>query len=239
VNDSDVVPPVNGIVGAPNVFVRLGGATTVSDAFDVFPVPPSAEETVTELSFTPADVPVTFTENMHVSPAISDAPVSVTAVAFGAAAIVPPSQLPLKPLGVDTTTPAGNVSANAIPVSGPFAAGFVMVKPSDVDPFSGTVAAPNAFVICTAPAVTLSVAVAGAPLPPSFEETVDVVFTFAPAVVPVTASETVHDALAASVAPLRLTKLDPDTAEIVPGGMQLWLNMLLVATTRPAGNVSV
>jgi hypothetical protein len=357
-----VVELLSGTVAAAKAFVKLGGATTVSVALDVSPVPPSVEDTVTELFFTPADVPVTFREKVHDAPAVSDAPLRLTELAVAVAVIVPPPQLPLRLFGVATTRPAGSVSVKPMPVSGPLAAGLVTVNPSDVDPPSATDDAPKAFPIWTAPATcseavavfpvppfvdvtvtelffvplvvpvtltvnvhvppagsrmpvadtppdpatalpwklahveaaplgvattrpagkvsvsptplsassglglvsvnvivlvpfsaiddganafaitggasTVRVAVAAEPLPPSLEAIVDVVFTFAPALVPVTASEIVHDALAASVAPLRLTRDDPGTAEIVPGGAQLWLNMLLVATTRPAGKVS-
>jgi hypothetical protein len=40
-----LVEPFSGIVAAPNDLLNVGGAITVSDAFDVFPVPPFAEVT--------------------------------------------------------------------------------------------------------------------------------------------------------------------------------------------------
>lgn len=43
-NVSDVLP-FSGIVGAPNVFMMLGGDTTVRFALAVLPVPPSVDET--------------------------------------------------------------------------------------------------------------------------------------------------------------------------------------------------
>jgi len=52
-----LVEPFSGMLAAPNVLVRVGAATTVIEAFEVLPVPPSVEVTVTELFFTPAVVP--------------------------------------------------------------------------------------------------------------------------------------------------------------------------------------
>jgi hypothetical protein len=58
-----------------------------------------------------------------------------------------------------------------------------------------------------------------------------------PAPIPATFTDTVHDALAARVAPERLTELMPATAVAVP--RQLLLNPPGVATTSPAGKLSV
>ncbi|PYX89836.1 MAG: hypothetical protein DMG67_14145, partial [Acidobacteria bacterium] len=43
----------------------IGGATTVMEAFEVLPVPPSVEVTWTLLFFTPVVVPCTSTETVH------------------------------------------------------------------------------------------------------------------------------------------------------------------------------
>src|SRR5262245_3303484 len=59
--------------------------------------------------------------------------------------MVPLPQLPLSPLGVATTRPAGNVSVNATPVSAVPAFGLVTVKVSDVEAPMTIDAAPNAF----------------------------------------------------------------------------------------------
>ena len=58
-----------------------------------------------------------------------------------------------------------------------------------------------------------------------------------PAVVPCTFTETVQLALEASVPPVRLTLPDPATAVAVPP--HVLFNALGVATTRPAGRLSV
>jgi hypothetical protein len=62
-------------------------------------------------------VPVTFTENVHEVLCASVAPVRLITLVACVAVIVPPPQLPTRPLGVETTKPAGNVSLNPTPVS--------------------------------------------------------------------------------------------------------------------------
>lgn len=52
-----LVEPFNGILAAPNALLIAGGPTTVIEAFDVLPVPPLVELTVTLLFFTPPVVP--------------------------------------------------------------------------------------------------------------------------------------------------------------------------------------
>ena len=59
-------------------------------------------------------------------------------VAPPAPALAVPPQLLLSPLGAETTTPFGNVSVNATPVSAVAAFGLEMVKPSVLVPLSGT-----------------------------------------------------------------------------------------------------
>jgi hypothetical protein len=94
---------------------------------------------------------------------------------------------------------------------------LVIVNVSDVLLPTGMVAAPNALVIVGgATTTTVSVAVLlVAPVPPSVEEIVPVVLSFAPTEVPVTLTTRVQDALAASVIPDRLTVPEPATAETV------------------------
>ena len=54
------VPP--GVMSAgENALLNVGGLAAVSEALDVLPVPPLAEETVTLLFLTPAVVAVTIT----------------------------------------------------------------------------------------------------------------------------------------------------------------------------------
>jgi hypothetical protein len=134
--------------------------------------------------------------------------------------------------------PAGNVSVKPIPLSAiAFGAGFVMVKLRLVVPFRGIVAAPKDFVIVGG-ATTVRLADPDPPLPPSAEVTAPVVLFCTPAAVPVTFTLNVHDALAASVAPVRLTLADPAAAVIVPPP-QVPVTPLGAATCSPAGKVSV
>lgn len=93
-----------------------GGATTVMDAVAVFPVPAVVEVTVTMLFSTAALVPVTFTETVHDALSASVPPDKLTDPNPPTAVTVPP-QLPLTPLGVSTTRPAGKESVNATSAS--------------------------------------------------------------------------------------------------------------------------
>lgn len=52
-----VVPPLSGMLAAPNALIRTGGAVTVIDALDVLPTPLSVALTVTLLFLTPDVVP--------------------------------------------------------------------------------------------------------------------------------------------------------------------------------------
>src|SRR5262249_58027864 len=63
------------------------------------------------------------------------------------AVIVRLSQVPMRPLGVATTSPAGSVSVKATPVRLVLGLGLVMVNDSDVVPLSGMLAAPKALVM--------------------------------------------------------------------------------------------
>ena len=77
-----------------------------------------------------------------------------------------------------------------------------------------------------------------APVPPSVEVTAVVVLLIVPAVFPVTLTLKVHDVLAPSVPPARLTELDPATAVMVPLPQEP-LSPLGVDTTKPPLNVSL
>ncbi len=83
----------------------------------------------------------------------------------------------MTPLGDATTKPAGNESANASPdkLTG---FEFAIVNVSVVVPFTGILGAPNDFAIDGGP-TTVSVSVAGAPVPPWFDDGVTLLF-FAP-----------------------------------------------------------
>lgn len=89
---------------------------------------------------------MTFKEKLHESPASSDAPARLMLFDPSVKVMVPPPHAPLKPSGVETTKPAGNVSLNAIPVN-PLAFGLVRLKLRLVLPFNGIWLAPNAVVI--------------------------------------------------------------------------------------------
>ena len=64
-----------------------------------------------------------------------------------AVAVGVPEQVVVKPLGVATTSPAGRVSVKEIALSVWFTLVLEIVKVRLVVPFSGIVAAPNAFAI--------------------------------------------------------------------------------------------
>src|SRR5205814_10520694 len=130
------------------------------------------------------------------------------------AVIVPPPQLPTRALGVETTRPAGSVSLKAMLVRVVVVLLLWMVKVSEVEPFNGIEAAPNALMI-TGGATTVMLAFEVLPVPPSVEVTCTLLF-FTPAVAPCTSTETVHEALAARVRADRLTVQDPPTAVAVP-----------------------
>jgi hypothetical protein len=114
---SDVVP-FNGTFGAPKALAIDGGATTLMLADAVPPVPPSVDVTFPVVLFlVPAVVPVTFTANVHEVDDARVAPVRLTTFVACVAVIVPPPQEPVRPFGVEITSPAGRVSVNPVPVS--------------------------------------------------------------------------------------------------------------------------
>ena len=89
--------------------VNVGGPTTISDAvLLVVVVGPLSFELIgpVVLFCTPAAMPVTFTENMQV-PFAASAPPERLMTPVPAVAVIDPVQVVLKPLGVDTTSPAG------------------------------------------------------------------------------------------------------------------------------------
>ncbi len=117
VNVSEVVA-FSGIVLGLNTFAIDGGASTLTLADAVPPVPPFVEVTFPEVLFcVPLAVPVTFTENVHEVLCVSEAPAKLTTFVPCVAVIVPPPQLPVRPFGVDITKPAGKVSLKPMPVS--------------------------------------------------------------------------------------------------------------------------
>jgi hypothetical protein len=149
------------------------------------------------------------------------------------AVIVPPPQVPVTPLGVETSKPAGRLSVNAIPLNGMAALGLLIVKLSIVELFSGTVAAPKLFVIAGG-AATLRFAEAVLPVPPFAELTLPVTLVYCPAVAPVTVTLKTHVPPAAIVAPASeipagaVVVTVPPQAALVP-----------FTTVSPVGSVSV
>lgn len=200
---NEVVVPVTTVEGV-KIFAIDGGATTVMLAVAELPVPPFVEVTLLVVFvLTPADVPSTFTWKLQELLAAKLAPERLTELLPATAVIVPPPQVPVKPLGVETTMPAGKLSVNAMPLTVMVVLGFVTVKVKVVVPLSGIVAAPKALAKVGA-ATTVMLAFEVLPVPPSVEVTCTLLF-FTPAVVPSMVTPTVQLALAASVPPLRLT----------------------------------
>ena len=112
----------------------------------VLPLPPSVEVTAVVMLFCiPALMPETFTVKLHEALAVSVAPVRLTVPDPAAAAIVPPPQLPLRPLGVAMVRPAGIVSVKPTPLSDIPVFGLDKVKVKVVEPFNGMLALLNAF----------------------------------------------------------------------------------------------
>ena len=146
VNVRLVVPPIT-TLGAPNTLVTLGGAITVSIAIAVFPVPAIVSVTVTLLVTVPGAVPVTLTENVQ-DPLAAIVPPESDMVPLPAVAVmVPAPHMPLRPLGVATSTPAGSVSVKATAVRGAAAFGLEIMNVRVVVPFSMIVEGENAFVM--------------------------------------------------------------------------------------------
>ncbi|HYB76791.1 MAG TPA: hypothetical protein VEE85_01200, partial [Candidatus Bathyarchaeia archaeon] len=101
-----VVLEFSGIVAAPNTLVIEGGATTVMLAEAVPPIPPLLETTLLVVLFSiPALMPVTLTAKVQPAPPASAAPDRLMLVDPAVAVIVPPLQLPVRPLGVATIKP--------------------------------------------------------------------------------------------------------------------------------------
>src|SRR5438552_2094489 len=202
----------------------------------VAPGPLSAEVIApVVLFFEPVVVPVTLSEIVH-EPLAASVPADKLIEPDPAVAVVVPLHVLLRLLGFATTSPAGKLSVNTTPFR-PVVFGLLIVNVRLVLAFSGIEAAPNAFVIVGGVA-TVMLAEAVFPVPPLAEVTAPVVLFFAPEVVPFTFTEKVQEALAASVAPDRLTELEPATAVMVPPP-QVPLRPLGVLTTNPVGRVSV
>jgi len=114
--------------------------STLSDADAVLPVSPLVEVTASVvLFFTPNAVAVTVTVSVQllvamVAPLNETLPEPETAVAV-------PAHVLVSPLGFATTSPAGRLSMNAMPVSVTLVFGLLIVKVKLVEPFSGILVA--------------------------------------------------------------------------------------------------
>ena len=118
-----LVEPFSGMLAAPNALIMTGGATTVMEALEVLPVPPSVEVTWTLLFFTPAVVPCTLTETVQLALA-AKVPAERLILPDPATAVAVPPQVLFNALGVATTKPAGRLSVKAIPVRASVVFGF-------------------------------------------------------------------------------------------------------------------
>lgn len=140
-----VETPFGAIVDGENALAIEGGPSTWIVAVADTPVPPSVDVTLlVVLTFEPAVVPVMFTLNVQEALAPRVAPERLMALVFCVAVIVPPPQLPVKPLGVEITRPVGKTSLKPTPVS-MLELGLLIVKLRLVLPPMGMLAAPNAF----------------------------------------------------------------------------------------------
>jgi hypothetical protein len=164
------VVPFSTTLAAPKALAIDGGATTAMLAEAVAPVPPWVEVTLPVVLFlAPVAVPVTFTLKVQVPPPwVTVAPDKLITLVAWVAVIVPGRHVPLSPLGVEITRPAGSVSLKPTPVRSVVPLLLVTVKVSEVEPFSGMLAAPNALPIAGG-ATTVTEAVDVFPVPPSFE----------------------------------------------------------------------
>src|SRR6185437_2792889 len=97
--------------------------------------------------------------------------------------------------------------------------------------------APNCFAMPGGPITVMLAVLLVAPGPVSFAEIAPVVLFCTPACTPVTFRLMVHEPFAASDPPLRLMEPEPAAAVVVPP--QVLLSPFGVATTRPAGSVSL
>jgi hypothetical protein len=186
------------VPAAPKRSLIEGGKITARVANAVPPVPPSIEVTAPVVLFcTPVATLVTFT--LKVQDAFVDrlAFVRLIVLPLEFAAIVPPLQEPLNPLGVATTSPVGSVSVKPMPLKEAVALGFAITKLRLVLPFNGIDETPNVLVMSGgatfAGGPTVRLADAVLPLPAFVEVTTPVVLVRVPVDVPLTVTLNVHD----------------------------------------------
>jgi len=220
-----------------------GGKTTATVAKAVPPVPPSIEVTAPVVLFcTPVATLVTF--KLKAQDALVDrlAPERLMLLPPGFAVSVPLLHEPLNPLGVEMTSPAGSVSVKPMPLNEAATFGFAMMKLRLVLPFSAIDATPKVLVMSggttLAGGPTFKLADAVFPLPALVDVTAPVVLVRFPVDVPCTVTLNVHELFAAMLAPVRATLFDPAAAVMLPPPQEP-VNPLGVATTSPAGKVSV
>src|SRR5437899_5672730 len=118
------------MLAAPKALMMTGGPTTVMEAFEVLPVPPSVEVTCTLLFLMPAVVPCTLTETVQEALCVIVPPVRLIEPEPATAVAVPPQVL-FRLFGVATTSPAGRLSVKATPLRVTFVFGLVMLNVSD------------------------------------------------------------------------------------------------------------
>lgn len=209
----------------------MGAANTVIEAFDVLPVPPSVELTVTLLFLTPMLVPCTLTDTVQLALPPNVPPERLTEPEPETAVAVPPQVL-VRLAGLATTRPAGRLSVNEIPVA-ELLFGLLMLKLKVVVPFNGMVAAPKLLVMETGLA-TVKLADAVFPVPPLVEVTAPVVFVYWPDAAPVTVTLNWHWLFALIVAPDNAIPVGAVVVNVPPQTV-----LVLLATVKPEGNVSV
>src|SRR5215471_15310684 len=198
------------------------------------PVPPLAEViALVVLVFEPADVTWTFTLITQLLAAAIVPPLNVRVVSPASGAKVPP-QVSVAFGGLATTSPAGNVSVKATPVSATVGFGLVNVNDSVVVWPTGTNAAPNALVIVGGATTVIVAVLLVVPVPPLADVTAPVVLFLTPAVVPVTVIVNVQPEPAASVAPVSVSVLLPVIASVPPH-----CDDEPLTAVKPAGRVSV
>lgn len=180
-------------------------------------------------------MPVTLSEMLHDPLAAMVPPVRLMDV-VPAVAVSDPLQPFLEFAGVEITSPVGSVSLTATPVRPAVVFGLVILSVSVVLPFNGMLGVAKVF-NRTGGATTVRLADEELPVPPSLEVTGPALFVYAPAVVPVTLSEMLHDRFAAMVPPVRLMEVVPAVAVNDPA--QVLLELAGVEMTRPVGSVSL
>lgn len=129
---------------------------TVRLALAVVDVPPGVEATCTLLFLTPTVVPVTFSDIVQLAK-FARLPPDRLAEPDPATAVAVPVQVLLRPLGVETTRPAGKVSVNATAVSVLPVPGLVIVNVSEDVALNTMVVGENALAIVSEAPATVKV----------------------------------------------------------------------------------